>query len=49
MSMEDKAQLVDKLSRFYYSDYVKHNRPDIWKAPFQDWLSRQLIRIGVEL
>lgn len=41
---EPEGMLIERLSRFYHSDYVKHNQPWVRKIPFADWLQRQLRR-----
>lgn len=45
---EQKLALTDKLVRFYESDYVAHNRPEVRAVPITDWLQRQFRRLGME-
>jgi hypothetical protein len=48
MSEDEKVNLVDKLGRFYHSEYVSKNQPWVRQIPFPEWLQRQLFRIGSE-
>lgn len=45
MSNDEKVLLVDKLARFYHSDYVLKNQPWVRQIPFSQWLQRQLARL----
>lgn len=40
-------QLIDKLGRFYHSDYVAKNQPWILETPFEQWLQKQLAGKGI--
>jgi len=43
------AQLVERLSTFYHSDYVKLNQPWLLETPFEQWRDRQLAAKGLTL
>lgn len=38
------SELIERLSFFYHSDYVKHNQPHILQTPFDEWLKRELAK-----
>jgi hypothetical protein len=44
---EQVAALTEKLARYYHSEYVRLNRPEILATPYHEWLKRQLIRLEV--
>lgn len=41
---ETEGQLIERLARFYHSDYVKHNQPWVRKIPYDEWIQRELSR-----
>lgn len=40
---------IEKLSKFYHSDYVKYNRPEILTVPYREWLDRELAQKGMAI
>lgn len=43
------VELIDRLSRYYHSDFVTVNMPWVQGTPFADWLRRQLLDRGIVL
>ncbi|WP_158081714.1 hypothetical protein [Paenibacillus selenitireducens] len=46
MPEEEKVSLIERLAKFYHSDYVKHNQPWVRDTPYPEWLEKQLNRLG---
>lgn len=48
VSIDQEEYIIERLTRFYFSEYVKKNQPWLLQTSFSDWLNRQLARISME-
>lgn len=42
-NQSEEERLIERLSRFYHSEYVEKNRPEIRQTPFDQWMEREMM------